>query len=103
MLFRSQPRCSVLLNHERFAMLGPETDFQLWQFRLWKPSAFGGRGGLVLDLTGGRFGLAGRLRRPVEPAFSLVFSELGHRRILSHAVLWVSELPLSRTMPYFAK
>src|SRR5260370_639371 len=26
-----QPRCPMLLNHERVAMLGPGTDFQLWQ------------------------------------------------------------------------
>src|SRR5882672_6431937 len=78
-----QPRCPVLLNHERVAMLGPGTDFQLWQFRLWQACAFAGRGGLVLDLTADRFGCAGRLRRPVEAALSLVFFELGHKSILS--------------------
>src|SRR5258708_37568657 len=30
-----QPRCPVLLNYERVAMLGPGTDLQLWQVRLW--------------------------------------------------------------------
>src|SRR5260370_40286772 len=84
-----QPRGPVLLNYEGVAMLGPRKDFQLRQFRLWQACApacrgrFGGRGGLVLDLTAYRFGLAGRLRRPVEAAFALVFSELGHESILS--------------------
>ncbi len=73
-----EPRCPVLLNHKRVAMLGPGTDFQLWQFRLWQACAFDGRGGFVLDLTSNGFGLAGRLRRPVEAAFSPVFFELGH-------------------------
>jgi len=47
---------------------------------VWRP------GGLVLDLTGKGFRLAGRLRRPVEAAFSLVFSELGHENILSQTL-----------------
>ncbi len=81
-----QPRCPVLLNHEGVAMLGPGTDLQLWQFRLWQARVFGARGGLVLDLTGKGFRLAGRLRRPVEAAFSLVFSELGHENILSQTL-----------------
>src|SRR5882762_503868 len=53
-----QPRCPVLLNHEGVAMLGPGTDLQLWQFRLWQARVFGARGGLVLDLTGKGFRLA---------------------------------------------
>src|SRR5216684_601008 len=76
-----QPRCLVLLNHERVTMLSPRTDFQLRQLRLWQACAFRGR--LILDLTADRFGLAGRLWRPVEAAFALVFSELGHESILS--------------------
>jgi len=67
-------------------MLCPGTDFQLWQFRLRQACAFGGRGGLVLDFYRLRFRLAGRLRRPVEAAFSLVFSELGHENILSQTL-----------------
>src|SRR5260370_30263738 len=86
-----QPRCPVLLNHERVAMLGPGADFQLWQFRLWQPCALRGR--LTLDLTGYGFGRAGRLRRPIEAAFAPVFFKLGHGRILSHAVLSVAGSP----------
>ncbi len=90
-----QPRCPVLLNHEGVAMPSPGTDFQLWQFRLWQACAFGGRGGLVLDLTGDGFELAGRrLRRPVEAAFSLIFFELGHARILSQADVCIAGLAL---------
>ncbi len=74
-------------------MLGPGTDFQLWQFRLWEACAFGGRGGLILDLTGGGSGLAGRLGSSVEPTFSLVFFELGHERILSQAAVRFADLP----------
>src|SRR5229473_1640490 len=44
-----QPRCLVLLNHERVTMLSPRTDFQLRQLRLWQACAFRGR--LILDLT----------------------------------------------------
>src|SRR6266566_9212467 len=69
-----QPRCPVLLNHERVAMLGPGTDFQLWQFRLWQACALGGRGGLVQDLSGGGFGPAGRPGSSFKPAFPWEFS-----------------------------
>ena len=87
-----QPSCPVLLNHERVAMLSPGTDFQLRQFRLWQARAFRGR--LILDLTGDGFGLAGRLRRPVEAAFAPVFFELAHGRILSQAAALQAKLPL---------
>src|SRR5258708_11579678 len=81
---------AVLLNQERVAMRGPGTDFQLRQLRLWQacafacPGSFGGLGGVVLNLVGGRSGRAGRLRRSIEASFSLIFFELGHGRILSY-------------------
>src|SRR5258708_33962104 len=61
-----QPRCPMLLNHERVAMLGPGADFQLWQFRVWPPGGFtpcsgpASRGRFVLELTRDGFGIAGR-------------------------------------------
>src|SRR5712692_3481094 len=100
-----QPCCPVLLNHERVAMLGPGTDFQLWQFRLWQARMFACRDGLALrsprissgpsNLSSFRFwelgltnaGLPRRFRRSVEAAFSLVFFELGHGGILSQTFL----------------
>lgn len=43
-----------------------------------------------LGLTSVR--LPGRLRRPVKPPLPLVFFELGHARILSHAAVWLAEV-----------
>src|SRR6266851_9034971 len=67
-------------------MLGPGSDFQLRQFRLWQACAFGVRRRLVLDLTHDGFGLARGLGSSVEAAFALIFLELGHARILSQVV-----------------
>ncbi len=77
-----QPRCPVLLNHEGVAVLTACR------------GRFIGRGGLILDLTGDGLGLAGRLRGPVKAAFSPVFFQLGHGRILSQTFRRPAGLPL---------
>ena len=94
-----QPRGPVLLNHKRVAVLGPGTDFQLWQFRLRQACTlarrgrFWGRRSLLWDLAGGRFGRARRLRRPVKAPFSPVFFKLGHESILSQTIPRARDLP----------